>query len=109
MFNELSQEKIEEAIKCEYESACNTYGADFNSTHEAYAVMCEEMEEASEEVAMLEGHFSKCWKAVKSDDVEEFLLHADEIAATAEMAMLELAQVVAVCKKAKTSGPIVRW
>ena len=51
MFDEKTEEKINEAVTLEIVNAVKRFGADYNSNHEAYAVLLEEVEEAVEEIS----------------------------------------------------------
>ena len=46
MFDEKTEQKINEAVSLEIVNAVKAHGADYNSNHEAYAVLLEEVEEA---------------------------------------------------------------
>lgn len=59
---------IELAIKKEYESASKKHGEHFNSLHEGYAVLLEEIEEAESENKSNKELVSLLWAKIKSSE-----------------------------------------
>ena len=47
MFDEKTEQKINEAVTLEIVNAVKRFGADYNSNHEAYAVLLEEVEDSA--------------------------------------------------------------
>ena len=101
MILEVTQQSIDEAIKNEFEQACKCYGAYFNSSHEGYAVLREEIEEAKDNIEEMLRHLSEMWETVKTDDVEGYLKEARLIGLYANFLACEACQVAAVVKKIK--------
>ena len=75
------------------------YGETFNSMHEAWAFMEEEVEEAQEKTEWA-GHFSElAWTEVKNDNKERFFSLVESMKECSLQGITELLQVVAVCNK----------
>lgn len=73
----------------------------FNSTHEGYAIIKEEIEEAPEEIRLIKIAEEKAWARVKKNcetksKIKQIRTHAINCAA-------ELVQVIAVCDKYQNS------
>lgn len=86
--NELVHEELERSYKKEDV---------FHSPHEAYAVLLEEIEEASDELDWIEDHIERCWDGVKNNStvhLECSIMHGAAIRGACE-----LIQVAAMCKK----------
>ena len=93
--------RIEYDINKEYDLACRLHGAEFNSLHEAYAVLKEEQEEAKLESDVLNYECEKLWSLIKSDaesDIIEGTL--ENIYRKAVLGACELVQTAAMAKKA---------
>jgi hypothetical protein len=92
---------IEKLVEKELESAKNQHGNYFVSSHEAYAVLLEEYEEAKEEFDRVKHNIDTYWYLVKHDDSSSDKctalkkIHHDGINLIAEML-----QVCAMCNKA---------
>jgi hypothetical protein len=79
---------ISKTAKSELLSAMFIYG-EHHSTHEAYAVLLEEMEEMEEDHARCRGGIEKAWASVRSNDADKLsstltLLRNDLLNMTAE-------------------------
>ena len=72
----------------------------FNSTHQAYAVLKEEVEEMQFEVGMVDDRLSMLWQCVKTDNDIAFEKNLKYIKAHATKAIQEGIQVIAMCDKA---------
>lgn len=90
---------IKEAEKEERKSYDNH--EKFNSTHEGYAVIKEEMDEAVDEIKLMTEHGHRLWNRIKND--ENTMEHIEKIEETAINCAAELIQVIAMCKKYKSS------
>ena len=99
MFADQTEKKINEAVTLEIISACKTYGADYHSLHEGYAVLLEEVEEAEKELDYIKNHLAMIWDAVKVDDENEVKGNARIIALDAVNLAKESCQIAAVCRK----------
>lgn len=72
----------------------------FSSLHEAYGVIREELEEATEELADCERFFGMAWEMIKHDRTECALQHITRLKYAAERLAIEACQVSAMCIKA---------
>lgn len=89
---------IDNLVKEELEKMCEKYGEIFNSEHEAFAVTQEEIEEARDNIVLIDTHKERLWNAVKKNapaEQEWNMLHHYTI-----QAIQELIQVAACCVKA---------
>ena len=75
------------------------YGETFNSNHEAWAVMKEEVEEVQKEIDWVVRCTELAWNEVKNDEKETFFPLTGSIKRYSLAAITELLQVVAVCNK----------
>lgn len=94
-------DKVQELVAFELGRANTIHPPRFNSYHEAYAVILEEMQEAENEIDSLKRFMCAMWEHVKSDYDEaiESLLPSMECKAIAAAA--ELIQVAAMARKAR--------
>lgn len=102
-FNEKSETLINTLIQAEYENACNQYGEKFNSIHEAYAILKEELEETMNELNTMNAVFDVLWLDVKGDNIEPLNKLISNMKSYQLKAMKELAQVGAVLLKFKNT------
>lgn len=74
----------------------------FNSPHEGYAVILEEVEEAADDLKAMQTYLSYAWNNIKSNylDIKVYL---DEVEITALNAACECIQVAAMCQKYRKS------
>ena len=89
---------IDSLVKDELETMCKKYGGTFNSEHEAFAVTQEEIEEARDNIMLIDTHKERLWNAVKKNQpsLEDWqLMHKYTVGA-----IQELIQVAACCIKA---------
>ena len=75
------------------------YGETFNSMHEAWAVMKEEVEEVQEKTEWVVHNVECSWNGVTSDNKELFFPLVKYVKRYSLAAITELLQVVAVCNK----------
>lgn len=99
MFANMTETKINEAIQLEIDHAVKTYGKDYHSLHEGYAVLLEEVEETERELDYIKNHLSMIWDAVKVDNENEVKSNARIIGLDAIELAKEACQIAAVCKK----------
>lgn len=97
MFVEQNIDLINQAIENEYKKMCSTHGAKYHTEHEGYAVLKEEIEEAEEEVKIINDFFSRLWINIKKN--EHFVCELKGIKGRAEFLAQEACQVSAVCQK----------
>lgn len=97
MIAEKATESIDQAVAYELQNIVKKYGHIYNSEHEGYAVLLEEVEEADSEMIFVKGILEKLWESIKCNKVNKELLyyvkkHALSLAE-------EAVQVVAVCER----------
>lgn len=92
-------DKVQELVAFELERANTIHPPKFNSMHEAYAVILEEIEEAEEAFEAVGWDKDLAWDSIKHDEDPNGLLKAMEKAARAVAA--EMIQVAAMCRKAR--------
>ena len=92
---------IQEAIEAELENARKEWGPKYNSTHEAYAVLKEEVEEAKDDLTIIQEDLGFLWTAVKGNSDKSFSASLKHIQQTALELAIEAVQIAAVAKKAE--------
>lgn len=97
MFAEMTKKYVEAAIGSETQQAVEKWGNTYNSLHEGYAVLKEEVDEMRDEHINVKNGMYSMWNkvrsnSVKKEDVEKIREHAEKLA-------LEAVQVAAVCNK----------
>lgn len=102
-FSEQTEKLTLDLIQAEYLNAVVNFGEKFNSLHEGYAVLLEEVEEANEDMTRIKYSLEDFWKWIKQDTkinskdidivIEEYLKYC----------ISELAQVGAVLMKIKNT------
>lgn len=102
MFAELTKKLVNNAINSETAQAMKNYGETYNSLHEGYAVLKEEVEEAGEAWESAERKLNILWEFIRtpevfmSDKPTEIIF---DLKSEAEKIALEAVQVAAVCNK----------
>ena len=86
---------IEEELK----RANKKFQPKFNSEHEAYSIIKEEVEEATEELEHVISNFNKMWWQIRYDNREQSLKYAILIKKHAILIAAESIQVAAMCNK----------
>lgn len=90
------------AIDKEYDRAAEKWGTTNNSDHESYAVLLEELEEATEELGLLTGDVSLFWSCIRKNSTEGTkLFHLRAAATHARLLIAECIQVAAMIEKAR--------
>ena len=102
MFSELARLHINKAVMTETQNAKENYGDHYNSPHEGYAVLLEEVEEAADDLTYIKNNLAVLWQSIKTNDLKDTTLLTD-IEGTAQMLALEAVQIAAVCTKFKES------
>ena len=100
----IEKELIEEMIQQELKEANKTHQM-FNSEHEAYAVIKEEIEEASFEFISIENYLGNLWHKVVEDEPNKKRIY-EEMKKASIRAIQESIQVAAMCDKAIAS---IEW
>lgn len=104
-FNEQTEKLVNDLIQAEYKNAVVNFGEKYNSLHEGYAVLLEEVEEVKTEITQLLNSFDVFWLWVKRNNQDHKYLCVEDMYKATENAMLELAQVGAVLMKIKNTLP----
>lgn len=95
-FNKKIDDYLNELVDIQKDLAIEKYGQ-FHNSHEFFAVLMEEIEEAKDEVIMMEGYLKCLWQKVKKDEID--FEYPTCIMARAKDAVKELIQVMAVLDK----------
>lgn len=96
----IRRDVIEQLAAEELVEANKKHKPKFNSPHEAYAVLKEEVEEMQLEVEMVDERLSMLWQCVKCDNDIATEKNLKYIKAYATRAVQEAIQVIAMCDKA---------
>lgn len=98
---------IETLVQKELKSA-NEHFPPFNSAHEGYAVLLEEIEELKENVSEIKQNVHAIWQVIRQNDVCEERMDPliNRIEISAVNAAVEAIQVAAMCEKFKA---LLRW
>ena len=83
----------------ELERANEKFDSEFHSTHEAYSVLKEEVEEAQEEFEYMNHELNCIWDYVKRNKTENALAHMKNMKKYAINMAAEAVQVGAMCEK----------
>lgn len=97
MIAQKADESIEQAVAYELQNIVKKYGAKYHSTHEAYAVLKEEAEEAQECMGAVLSHLNNIWYGVKENDIA--LIEVDLCKEFAIALAEEAVQCAAVCER----------
>ena len=91
--------EVRASVSVEYARAADKFGVANNSSHESYAVILEEFDEAQGQAEGFADEFKRYWAAVKCNDADtaEMLSFMQDCA---EHAAAEWIQVAAMCHKA---------
>ena len=100
MFSEVARLHINKAVMEETENAVKNYGETYNSPHEGYAVLLEEVEEAADDLTYIKNNLAVLWLSITTNDLKDTTLLTD-IEGTAQLLALEAVQIAAVCSKFK--------
>jgi 16S rRNA C1402 N4-methylase RsmH len=93
-----TEKLVNDLIQAEYKNAVVNYGDKYHSLHEGYAVLKEEIEEATKEFVMVLKLFQRIWEEIKIVDyikTDTF----DSMTIFVNDSIKELAQVGAVLMK----------
>lgn len=93
-------EQVQQLIQDEGERAAREHGSVHNSSHESYAVLREEVDEARAECINTELFTDKYWDAVKRDDTDQQRLFLEGVQQKAMLAACEFIQTAAMALKA---------
>ena len=87
-------------VREEYQRASERFGPKNNSSHESYAVILEEVQEARLEIDTVEAKLQSYWMTVRGDDQEQQFRFLSDIREMAILGACELIQVAAMADKA---------
>ena len=96
-FNPETEKLVEQLIQSEYLNAVVNFGEKYNSLHEGYAVLLEEVEEVDFEIKHILSCKNDIWGFIKAEILEDYNLKA--MKEYIYHAISELAQVGAVLQK----------
>ena len=102
-FSENTENLVNQLIQAEYLNAVVNFGEKYNSLHEGYAVLLEEVEEVKKEIKHLKIDKKVFWNKVKENEIagmEQMLIFLNE---DVKENIKELAQVGAVLMKIKNT------
>lgn len=102
MFAPETEKLVNDLIQAEYKNACEKFGEKYNSLHEGYAVLKEEIEEVRDEYNSLLSNYHYLWENIKDND-EDILSIIAEMQIVVIHQIQELAQVGAVVRKIRTT------
>lgn len=97
-FSEKTDELVEQLIQAEYGNACEKFGEKYNSLHEGYAILKEEIEEVKEQTRKLR-LIKVIWNEIKDNKKIKLYKLLDLMEIGVICAIKELAQVYAVLMK----------
>ena len=97
MIAQKAGESIKQAVAYELQNIVKKYGAKYHSTHEAYAVLKEEVEEAQECMGALLSHLNTIWSGVRENNIA--LIDLDLCKENAFALAEEAVQCAAVCER----------
>lgn len=102
-FAQETEKLVEQLIQAEYKNACDIWGDKYNSLHEGYAVLLEEVEEVKEGYADIDTYLEELWKGIRGWELCDKKLCLHKLLADTQQAIKELAQVGAVLMKIKNT------
>lgn len=100
MFSEETEKLVTDAVVAEAQNA-RKHGEKYNSNHEGYGVLLEEVDEVNDALRYLEEHKKALWQMVKSDCDSGIRIELTHILSCAIDVAKEAIQVAAVAYKFK--------
>jgi ABC-type uncharacterized transport system substrate-binding protein len=97
-----TKELVVQACKEELRNA-KSFGEFYNSPHEAYAILKEEIEETKDNLSLVEKRLENIWQNIKDNDDEELVANILTLKSYALLTVFEAVQVCAVSEKFKES------
>lgn len=95
-------EEVRKLQEKELTRAAEQHGSTFNSLHEAYAVMLEEIQEAAQEMRETENAAGGLWSFIRHDNEPGAFAAINAIEERALLLACEAIQVAAMASKART-------
>ena len=102
MITKKTKELVVQACKEELRNA-KSFGEFYNSPHEAYAILKEEIEETKDNLSLVEKRLEDIWQNIKDNDDEELVANILTLKSYAILTVFEAVQVCAVSEKFKES------
>lgn len=99
MFDTMADAHLSQAVECEEKNIKEMYGEQYNTLHEGYAVLLEEVEETADELERVKEELSELWLCIRQNDNNGAAGALRRINTHAYSMLQETAQVNAVCKK----------
>lgn len=99
MIDTLADGHLNSAVECELKNIRKVYGQQYNSLHEGYAVLLEEVEETQSELERVKEELSELWLCIKQNDNKGAAEALRRINTHAYFMLQECAQVNAVTLK----------
>lgn len=97
MIAEKASESIEQAVAYELQNIVKKYGATYASEHEGYAVLLEEVEEATDFIDSINKNLAYIWALIKNNHIGRGHEAIAETRKYATELAKEAVQVAAVC------------
>lgn len=94
-----ASESIEQAVAYELQNIVKNYGATYASEHEGYAVLLEEVQEASEACRFMGARTESIWCAIRNNVLKKQNYHIEEVKKFALELAKEAVQCAAVCER----------
>ena len=99
MIDTLADGHLAQAVECEEKNIKKMYGVQYNSLHEGYAILLEEVEEAESELKRVKEELEELWTCIKQNDNKGSAETLRRISAHAYFMLQETAQINAVTQK----------
>ena len=99
MLDTLADSHLNQAVECETKNIKKIYGEQYNSLHEGYAVLLEEVEEAESEMNRVKEELSELWLCIKQNDNKGAAEALRRIQAHSYFMLQETTQINAVTQK----------
>jgi CII-binding regulator of phage lambda lysogenization HflD len=97
-----TEKLVKDLVQAEYGNATDNWGGNYNSLHEGYAVLKEEIEEVRDEYNSLLSNYHYLWENIKDND-KDILSTIAKMQNDVIRQIKELAQVGAVLMKIKNT------
>lgn len=99
MIDTMAEKQLTGAVESELDHIREVYGRQYNSLHEGYAVLLEEVEEAENELERVKEELSDLWLCIKQNDNKGAAEALRRINTHAYFMLQEVTQVNAVTQK----------
>lgn len=99
MIAEKAEESIDKAVLYELQNIVKNYGAVYASEHEGYAVLLEEVQEASEACRFMASRTESVWCAIRNNILKKQSYNIEEVKKFALELAKEAVQCAAVCER----------